>query len=57
MDGPIMTITLACCMSAGAICGGVTNAIAEWKYDRFMSDPSVFHLVDEAGNAVGQELK
>ena len=57
MDGPIMTITLACCMSAGAICGGVTNAIAEWKYDRFMSDPSVFHLVDEAGNTVGQELK
>ena len=57
MDGPILTVTLAACMSAGAFCGGVTSTIADWKYESFMSDPANFHLVDEVGNPVRQELE
>ena len=41
----------------GALLGGTINAIDSMKYRNAMSDPSFYHLVDDAGDPVSQEIK
>ncbi len=54
MDKAIIALIVAGCVGGGACLGGYSAFSQEFKYDRALSNPDFYYLVDEAGNPVSQ---
>ena len=54
MDKGIIAIIVAGCVGGGACIGGYSAFSQEFGYERALSDPEFYYLVDEAGDPVGQ---
>ena len=57
MDAPIAAGVVACCLIVGGITGAIEKLGNSMYYDAFISNPDNFHLVDDFGNPVSQEVK
>lgn len=57
MDAPIAACVIASCLLVGGITGAVDKLGSSMHYDRFINDPGNYHLVDDLGNPVSQEVK
>ena len=57
MDKGILVFFLTTCAASGAFVGGFSEALHNSAYAEAMSNPAFFHLVDENGNPVSQEIK
>ena len=57
MDAPIAAGMVFACLCLGSLAGGAEKMNDGYYYEQFLSDPSSYHLVDDAGNPVSQELK
>ena len=54
MDKGLIALVVAGCVGGGACLGGYSAFSQEFKYDRALSDPGFYYLVDEAGDPVSQ---
>ncbi len=53
----LIAVTIISCTGFGAVLGGTINAIDSMNYRNALEDPGFYHLVDEAGDPVSQEIK
>lgn len=56
MDKAIVGTVLAICIGSGACIGGMSSANEERQYHDALRDPDFYHLVDEAGECISEEL-
>lgn len=56
MTNPVTAaiLTIGCCL--GMCLGGAINAYDKATMEGVLNDPSFYHLVDQAGNPVSEEL-
>lgn len=54
MDKGIIAIIVAGCVGSGACLGGYSAFSQDLGYDRALSDPGFYYLVDESGYPVSQ---
>lgn len=54
MDKGIFAIIVATCVGGGACLGGYNTLSQDFAYDRALSDPDFYYLVDETGNPVSE---
>lgn len=57
MDAPIATALVLCALCAGSFTGVAERYKNESSYERFLQSPDSYHLVDDVGNPVSQEVK
>ena len=57
MDKGILAVIMCACTASGAFVGGFSEARSQAAYNEALSRPSFYHLVDEVGNPVSQEVK
>lgn len=57
MDTPIAACIIGVCLLAGSLAGGAEKLNNNVYYENFISDPNNYHLVDNAGDPVSQEIK
>lgn len=55
MDKGFLALIVAGCVGGGACLGGYSAFSQGFNYDRALSDPNFYYLVDEAGDPVRQE--
>ena len=53
----VITLGMFICLSGGAVLGGVSDSIADWRYQEIVKDPALYSLVDQFGQPMSQCVK
>ena len=57
MDKGILAIMMCACTASGAFVGSFSEALHDAHYREALADPNFYHLVDQGGNPVSQEMQ